>query len=369
MRRTMLKTSNNDRFRASALFLVTLAASLLLAPGVASAWEVDLSIKGAGRVTETTDANLVGEDCLPGGSSGLEAPYYWLYIGGKDGAECSPGSPDGAYGQGWIVRYVAEAQPGYRFVRWQSNGSTSTPPALCDGSNLSDIYTGSGCQFQIWRNLQIEAVFVDDTAPSAPRFVSWPTQPVNGPTRFEWEVDPDPTAKWYIECRVSGVHDWQQCDGLEDPPESGTYTVEARRWDYSNNVSPVVSRQWTVDKTAPKVIDPVSPSGRRVSRTANVVTTFSEVMDEASVEAKNPASGKPTSFTLKKKGSNTAISATIDYDSVTKTATLDPSVKLRSGATYIATISTAAKDSAGNSLDQDPNTPDKEPKTWSFRVR
>ena len=39
------------------------------------------------------------------------------------------------------------------------------------------------------------------------------------------------------------------------------------------------------------------------------------------------------------------------------------------GATYIATVTTGAKDLAGNSLDQVPNIAGNQPKTWTFTVR
>ena len=77
-----------------------------------------------------------------------------------------------------------------------------------------------------------------------------------------------------------------------------------------------------------------------------------------------------TTFTLKKKGSAGTISASITYVPETRTAILDPSVeRLRSGATYVAKVTQAAKDQAGIALDQNTNTEVDEPKTWSFRVR
>ncbi len=113
------------------------------------------------------------------------------------------------------------------------------------------------------------------------------------------------------------------------------------------------------DIVAPTVKS-VSPTGKKVSPRANVTATFSEVMNEASVEALG-------TFTLKK--GTTTIPATVTYDPSTRKATLDPSRKLRSGATYVATVTPAAKDSAGNALDQDPNTTGNQPRSWRFRVR
>ena len=122
------------------------------------------------------------------------------------------------------------------------------------------------------------------------------------------------------------------------------------------------------DTTAPTVIE-AKPTGKKVFPKANVTAKFSEPIDEASVEAKDLNTGKPTTFKLRKKGSNTTLSATVDYVPGTETATLDPTNKLKRGATYIATVTTAAEDLAGNPLDQDPNTTGDQLKTWTFRVR
>ena len=115
------------------------------------------------------------------------------------------------------------------------------------------------------------------------------------------------------------------------------------------------------DTIAPTV-EIVTPTGKNVSPKANVTATFSETMNEASVEA-------PGTFTLKKSGSTKAIPARVTYDPNTKKATLDPTKKMRSGATYIAKVTTAAKDSAGNTLDQNSGTAGNQPKSWRFKVK
>ena len=115
-----------------------------------------------------------------------------------------------------------------------------------------------------------------------------------------------------------------------------------------------------LDTAAPTVLR-ASPTGNRVSPTARPTVTFSEKMDEASVEAET-SNGLPTTFMLKKGA--TVLPATGTY---TETATgqyravLTPDRKLRPGTTYTATVTTAAKDAAGNAL---PAT-----KTWRFKVR
>jgi hypothetical protein len=115
------------------------------------------------------------------------------------------------------------------------------------------------------------------------------------------------------------------------------------------------------DLTPPKVTT-TTPTGKQVPAKANVTATFSEAMNEASVEAAG-------TFTLKKKGSAKAISATVTYEPNTEKATLDPTRKLRSGATYVAKVTTAAKDTAGNALDQNSTTAGNQPKSWRFKVK
>ncbi len=62
------------------------------------------------------------------------------------------------------------------------------------------------------------------------------------------------------------------------------------------------------------------------------------------------------------------MSATVTYDSATRSATLDPSANLQSGATYVATVTTGAKDLAGNSLDQNSTTAGNQNNRWTFTV-
>jgi len=63
------------------------------------------------------------------------------------------------------------------------------------------------------------------------------------------------------------------------------------------------------------------------------------------------------------------VSTAVTYDAATKTATLNPNDNLTAGATYTATITTQAKDLAGNGLDQDPNTAGNQAKSWKFKVQ
>lgn len=104
----------------------------------------------------------------------------------------------------------------------------------------------------------------------------------------------------------------------------------------------------------------MSPANRAkgVSPRANVVATFSEAIDEATVTG--------TTVKLVRGGTKRAVAATVRYDAETNEATLDPSAKLASGTKYAATVTSGAKDLAGNALDQSPSVAGEQPKSWSF---
>ena len=122
--------------------------------------------------------------------------------------------------------------------------------------------------------------------------------------------------------------------------------------------------------TAPPTVSQWAPKGKNVSPRARPTVTFSEPMEEATVEATD-ANGLPTTFTLKK--GTTAIGATVAYvedaQAGTYQAVLIPQSRLKRGATYTATVTTAAEDLSGKPLVQDPNAAAGIAKTWKFRVR
>ena len=217
----------------------------LLFPAAAQAWYVDVSITGAGRVYETTDANELDEHCpdsIEGFASTGTTPTGTL------GASCRAGDATGDYGYGWVVRYVAEPAPGHRFAGWQSDGRTNPGPVLCDGAGGSPNYAGAACQFATFANLQTRARFVDDTNPTM-NAVTGPNGTVSGPASFTFSAATDPTFRLF-ECRVGGAHEWQTCSsGRQEDPPSGTYTFQVRGVDWSGNRSGESTWQWTVDKT------------------------------------------------------------------------------------------------------------------------
>jgi subtilisin family serine protease len=117
-----------------------------------------------------------------------------------------------------------------------------------------------------------------------------------------------------------------------------------------------------IDTASPSVVG-TSPANNAtgVLRGANVRATFSEAVQASTINT--------TTFRLRKSGTTTNIAAALSYDPATKRATLNPNVDLKAGATYVATVTTGAKDLAGNQLDQDPNTAGNQPKSWQFKVQ
>lgn len=120
----------------------------------------------------------------------------------------------------------------------------------------------------------------------------------------------------------------------------------------AGNADPSPARHsWTLDTVQPTVVS-VALVGKKVSPTTKVTAAFSEEMNEASVEALG-------TFTLKKR--KKMIPAAVVYDAANDRTILTPSRKLRRGVTYTATVTTSAKDLAGNALAVN--------KVWRFRVR
>ena len=114
------------------------------------------------------------------------------------------------------------------------------------------------------------------------------------------------------------------------------------------------------DTTAPAV-ESAAPTGSNVPPNANLRAVFSETMDGATITR--------STFTLVKKGTIKRVAATVSYDAATTKAILNPTNNLRRGVAYKATVTTGAKDLAGNALDQNPSVTGDQQKVWFFKTR
>lgn len=282
----MLETKS-AKLMVAAVALVLLAFfQVALQAKPAQAWEVSVSIKGAGQVTEVTNRGLIASDC-PGG---LDSPNTTPT--GQIGDSCSPGSPNGVYSSGDIVEYRAAPKPGFQLVGWRNADDPATySPVLCDNSGGSPNYLGTtatNCRFQIFANLKAQAVFADTSAPATPTITNTTPTVTNQPVSFAFSTSADPTFRRF-ECRVTPTvqPDFQECtSGVSFNPSDGNYNFEVRAVDWSNNTSSPASRSWTVDKTAPFPNINSGPSANSSSNNSSATFGFSSTDTSATFQCR-----------------------------------------------------------------------------------
>jgi subtilisin-like proprotein convertase family protein len=123
---------------------------------------------------------------------------------------------------------------------------------------------------------------------------------------------------------------------------------------------------WSLDISAPdtrspRVISTVPTDGARgVGPLANIKANFSEDMNASTINR--------DTVKLFKKGSTTEVGATVSYNPNLDRAVLNPNNPLKNGTTYRAVVTTAARDEAGNRLDQKPGVSGLQQKVWFFEV-
>ena len=265
----------------------------------------------------------------------------------------------------------SSSKPGSTFecsLDYAAFGSCSSPKyyeGLSDGEHDFGVravdldgHTGP----TTWREWTVSVPPPSDTTP--------PWAPViSAPADGSYDTDGEVTISGAAEANIS-------VELFDGAASQGTATVDASGWwtktltglpdgahqftakatDASGNVSDA-SRTTTVvvDSTAPAVAStlPASNDATGVSPAANVAARFSEGMRASTINA--------NTVKLVKKGTNTKVPATVRYDELRRRVVLDPSVNLRSGATYTATVTNRATDLAGNALPAS--------KVWTFTVR
>ena len=199
---------------------------------------------------------------------------------------------------------------------------------------------------------------MDTVAPAEPTINSRPNDLTNSRTA-SWNFSSEPGATFL--CSIDGATFSECTSGQPFTVQSdGPHTFRVQAKDQAGNVSLAASDDWTVDIKKPVVLRGFTPTGTGVSPKAKPTVKFSEKMDKASVEAST--NGKPTTFFLKT--GRTTVAATVKYVATATgefKAIMTPTSPLRSGVTYSATVSTAAKDLAGNTLAK--------AKTWTFTVK
>jgi hypothetical protein len=99
----------------------------------------------------------------------------------------------------------------------------------------------------------------------------------------------------------------------------------------------------TADTTAPTVTTRTpAPGATGVAITSAVSAEFSEPL--------NPATLTSATFTLRRQGATANVAATVSYNALTRTATLQPGAVLEGSSVYNVTLTTGVMDTAGNPL-------------------
>jgi VCBS repeat-containing protein len=135
-------------------------------------------------------------------------------------------------------------------------------------------------------------------------------------------------------------------------------TTNPRTYDTSDTLTITIP---DIKKPTVTAVSPLD-GATNVAKGTNVEATFSEAMDAATL---NDAEGDGN-FTLKKTSDNSLVGAVVSYNATNTKATLNPSGDLAYNTQYTATVTTGAKDLAGNALDQDGAAGTQDSKTWTF---
>jgi hypothetical protein len=147
----------------------------------------------------------------------------------------------------------------------------------------------------------------------------------------------------------------------------GTRTVKGKVIDKDGGETEY-AREVTVNNIAPRVTGTTPANAATgVSRGASLTANFSEVMKQTTLNQSTFKLFKVTSS-----GTTQVTNVTVSLSADGLRATLDPfgtsSTLLAKNTKYQATITTGAKDLAGNALDQDSTNAGSQPKTWFFTV-
>jgi Bacterial Ig-like domain len=272
----------------------------LAAPAAAQAWTVTVHVHGAGRVDESTSANLIN-NCTVGPSGKSESSE----------TDCVGGSPDGPYGSGWVVNLNADVPQaaydrGWRFQKWVDGTATHQIDCDDDPAHTGDR-TATNCQFATWDNLYIDLYFDDLFANPVDSLTGGPAQgsrtnATGAAFSFNASGDPDST----FECKVTRdgatVTDWYTCGGTLDHGETlsgltnGAHVFFVRSVDPSGNVGAGQSRSWTVDTVPPTVGVSGGPSQGSTTNSTSAGFTLRPSETVASLMCKLDRPGAPGTF-------------------------------------------------------------------------
>ena len=183
------------------------------------------------------------------------------------------------------------------------------------------------------------------TNPPDPDF--WYTRVLRSETGFA--DSPEPNADQIMVTYSSQAH---YNDGNVHNGTTYYYSLFAR--DATGGWSERASTSATPEERVRPTIYLVRPDdgATDVDRDRNVKVHFSESMDAVSINS--------STVSLRKEGDPARVGAVVTYDDATYTALLHPASLLDAGVTYIATVTTGARDRVGNRLAA--------AKSWNFTV-
>jgi hypothetical protein len=248
--------------RAALLLAVLLLAAPFAgatAPPAAAAGtlSVNVTIKGAGTVTEVTDARLM--NCASPGTTPT----------GQVGNRCA----QGGYGIGWIVELRATPAPGYTFAGWQ--GIADPSPVACDGADAGKFLASGTCRFQLWQDLGVEARFADATPPQTTASSAPPSPTSSRSASFGFSSDQTGST---FRCKLDGAAFGACSSGVSySNLGDGPHTFQVAAVDPSGNQDPTPeSRSWTVDATPPQTTITGGPASPTSSQSASFTFSSSE---------------------------------------------------------------------------------------------
>lgn len=135
---------------------------------------------------------------------------------------------------------------------------------------------------------------------------------------------------------------------------AGIFGMPEMNWDLRGASGPARHYHPLVKSVSP------TPDATGVSPAVNGLATFFEKMKAATIDA--------NTVTLRKTGTTRLVAAHVNYDKATNRAKLDPNTDLGPGTKYVGTVTSGARDLAGNALDQDKTKAGNQQKTWKFTV-
>jgi hypothetical protein len=204
-----------------------------------------------------------------------------------------------------------------------TSGSANTAPPTVD----STVPAGSALSVGLYGT--ITATFstaMDPATITAANFTVEGAGPVTGTVDYD---DSNNTAIFTPSTPLiaSSVHTVTITTGVKDV--AGNALATKKVWIFVTGS--------VVDTTQPTVISTNPVNGGIIAVNDNIIATFSEAMRPATIGA--------ASFTV---AGGSAVTGTVTYDASNKTAIFNPSGNLAASTGYTATMTTGAKDLAGN---------------------